>query len=237
MPTYGSLEQDRYTFIGINGAEISVKDLPISEKSHFMMWYSRFKVQWQMFKEEFPNGTLQLAYDEETLGDDGELIDNVAHYPSIKWVVDHLMRLAGIPLDNVSLDIVYVLLVDYRGEGHSVFDQIWLNHPKVELPKNSTVELPNLIDQAEHLFAELLRAGYKPDDIKYCLNVMPERELQLALKLVATQQAKGETERTNTSATAKGGNLNPSDDPYVADLMETWYSPEVQERFDNLKAV
>lgn len=190
MPSFGSLDQDRYTFLGIDGQDLVLKDLPISERSRFLMWYSRFKIQWSIFKSQYPNGSLQLAYDEETLGDGNQIVTNPAHYPSIKWVVDHLLNLAGISINNVGLDLVYALLVEYREQGYSILDQLWLNHPEIELEDSDADPLPGCVDQAEQMISELMRAGYKGADIQYCIEVMPYRELQTALRLAAKSHQK-----------------------------------------------
>ncbi|MEM6432379.1 MAG: hypothetical protein AAF773_00760 [Cyanobacteria bacterium P01_D01_bin.115] len=240
MATYGSLERDRFVFIGIDDREIVVKDLPTSQRDKFMFWYSRLKVQWGIFSEEFPGGTLQQAYDYDTIGDDGKLTHNPHHYPSIRWAVDYLMAMAGVPMNAVGLDIVYGLLFDWRETGKSVFDHLWVNHPKIELD-DPGAPLDESISSATHLLSQFLSMGYTAETIQYCLDVVPQRELQTAMQLSLKRAEEAEAGREKEEKQGKrqkrrkSTKKTRSEESEIEELKRHYNDPSFQARMDSLK--
>lgn len=193
-----------------------------------MMWYSRFQVLWSIFKAEYPSGTLQQAYDEKTI-EDGTLTPNPLHCAPLKWALEHLCDMAGVPIDNAGLDTIYAILIDYRETGMSVFDHLWVNHPEIKLKNNDSEPLPDRIGEATVLLSQLLGAGHDASNIQYCLEALPYRELISALKLQAQAVERMQAESPKSSSPSR------EDKNEMAELEKLWNSPEIKAEMDQMK--
>jgi hypothetical protein len=180
MASIGTLNQDRYEIELTDRSTMILAGLPLSERSRFLMWFARFKVLWTSSKSLHPLGTFQAFYDAEYIDDEGKLTPNPLYNSGLAWVIDHLLSLRGIPLDRIDADTAYALLVNYRGEP-SVFDQLLVNYPR---DPDGKPLAPNQ-DAAIDFMGKMLATGASAEDIKWCLDHVPSRELQQALMVAA----------------------------------------------------